>query len=328
MVSSSKYSWKVFAIVFVCFILAVLPWTLNPFRLRVFTLGGIYAIATTGLTLFMGFTGQISIGQAAFFGIGAYTSAILSKAGVPFVFAFFSSGLVAALCGLIVGFPCLRARTFYLAMATLAFGLCMTIIFKNWTDLTGGVSGLGGIPPAGVGFFVFESITSYYYLVWIITAAVLSLLYRLTQSYFGLALRAIGENEMAAESLSVKAYLFRLISFLICSFLAGIAGSLYAHLDRMVAPETFTSEESIIFLSMAVIGGLKSIYGGLIGAIIFTLIGEQLRSLERGQVIVVGALLVFLVIFLPRGLVSFPEKMQGILVRLRGKISADRSTQV
>jgi branched-chain amino acid transport system permease protein len=121
--------------------------------------------------------------------------------------------------------------------------------------------------------------------------------------------------------LSVKSYLFRLISFLICSFLAGIAGSLFAHLDRVVAPENFTSEESIIFLSMAVIGGLKSIYGGLIGAIIFTLIGEQLRYLERAQVIVVGGLLIFLVIFLPRGLVSFPEKMEKLISKLRGKTS-------
>ncbi len=178
---------------------------------------------------------------------------------------------------------------------------------------------MGSIPAAGLGKFVLETITPYYYMVWITTAAVLFLLYRLTQSYFGLALRAIGENEIAAESLGVKAYFFRLISFLICSFLAGIAGSLYAHLDRVVAPENFTSEESIIFLSMAVIGGLKSIYGGLIGAMIFTLIGEQLRSLERAQVIVVGALLVFLVIFLPKGLVSFPEKVEKIFLKLKGK---------
>jgi len=215
----------------------------------------------------------------------------------------------------------LRARTFYLAMATLAFGLSMTIIFKNWTGLTGGVSGTGGIPAARIGPILFEGFISYYYLVWIITAIVLFLVYRLTHSYFGLTLRAIGENEVAAESLGVKSYQFRLISFLICSFLGGIAGSLYAHLDRVVAPENFTSEESIIFLSMAVIGGLKSIYGGLIGAIVFTLIGEQLRSLDRAQVIVLGGLLVFLVIFLPKGLVGFPEKMDKLLSPLRRKTS-------
>lgn len=322
---TSRFNWKRLAVLIVCLVLALLPWTINPFRIRVFTLGGIYAIATTGLTLFMGFTGQISIGQAAFFGIGAYTSAILTKAGLPFFLSFFASGLVAALCGLIIGFPCLRARMFYLAMATLAFGLSMTIIFKNWTTLTGGVSGMGGIPAAGIGPFLFDGFISYYYLVWIITAIVLFLVYRLTRSYFGLTLRAIGDNEMAAESLSVKGYLYRLISFLICSFLAGIAGSLYAHLDRVVAPENFTSEESIIFLSMAVIGGLKSIYGGLIGSIVFTLIGEQLRSLERAQVIVVGAVLILLVIFLPKGMVSFPQKLEKMITRLRGKISSEES---
>lgn len=298
-------------------LLLVLPWTMNPFRVRVFTLWGIYAIATTGLTLFIGFTGQISLGQGAFFGIGAYTSAILTKAGVPFPLALVASGFSAALCGVIVGFPTLRARAFYLAMATLAFGLSMTIIFKNWTGLTGGVSGIGGIPPASIGPFLFGGFIPYYYLVWSITAVVLVFAHRLSRSYIGLTFRAIGDNEVAAESLSVNAYLFRLLSFLICTFLGGIAGSLYAHLDRVVSPESFTSEESIIFLTMAVIGGLKSIYGGLIGAMAFTLIGEQLRSLERAQVIIVGGLLIFLVINLPKGIVSLPEKLAQIIRKKR-----------
>lgn len=267
----------------------------------------------------MGFTGQISLGQAAFFGIGPYASSILAKAGFPFILALFASGFITASCGLLIGFPCLRARAFYLAMATLAFGLSVTIIFKNWTSLTGGVSGTGGIPAAAIGPFSFDGYISYYYLVWIITAIVLFLCRKLTQSYFGMKLRAIGNNELAAESLGVNAYMFRLISFLICSFLAGIAGSLYAHLDQIIAPENFTAEESIIFLSMAVIGGLKSVYGGLIGAMVFTLIGEQLRTLERGQVIVVGGLLILLVIFLPKGVVSVPEKLGRIVVRVRDK---------
>jgi branched-chain amino acid transport system permease protein len=132
-----------------------------------------------------------------------------------------------------------------------------------------------------------------------------------------LTFRGISDNELAAESLTVNAYMYRLLSFIICTFLAGIAGSLYAHLDRVISPESFTSEESIIFLAMAVIGGLRSTYGGLIGAMVFTLIGEQLRSMERGQVIIIGGLLVFLVIFLPKGVVSFPEKIRPYFNRQR-----------
>jgi branched-chain amino acid transport system permease protein len=269
----------------------------------------------------MGFTGQISIAQGAFFGIGAYASGILARAGVPFILAFFFSGFITAVSGLAVGFPCLRARSFYLAMATLAFSLSMTIIFKNWTSLTGGVSGLGGIPSATIGPLSFANFTSYYYLVWVITAIVLFLSNRLSHSYIGLTFRSIGSNELAAESLGVNGYMFRLVSFLICSFLAGIAGSLYAHLDRVIAPENFTFEESIIFLVMAVIGGLKNIYGGLIGAMVYTLIGEQLRSLERLQVIMVGGLLIFLVIFLPQGIVNIPEKLAQIGERVKSKVS-------
>ena len=289
-------------------VLVALPWMLNPFRVRIFTLWGIYAIAATGLTLFTGFTGQISLGQAAFFGIGAYASALLTKAGVPFPIALVLAGLVAAFCGMLIGFPALRARTFYLAMITLAFGLSMTTIFKNWTDITGGVSGIGSIPAPRLGPVSLDGYTAYYYTVWVVVALVLLLAHRLGRSYLGLTFRGIGDSEIAAESLAVNAYLCRLISFLFCTFLAGVAGCLYAHLDRVITPESFTSEESIVFLAMAVIGGLRSTYGGLIGAMVFTLVGEQLRSIERGQVIIIGALLVLLVIFLPQGAVGVPER--------------------
>lgn len=257
-----RRGWNAVWIIGLSLVLLVLPWTMNPFRVRIFTLWGIYAIATTGLTLFTGFTGQISLGQAAFFGIGAYSSAILAKAGVPFPLALCAAGVITALCGMIIGFPTLRARTFYLAMITLAFGLSMTIIFKNWTGLTGGVSGIGGIPAASVGPLVLGGFISYYYLVWVVVAIVLFFSHRLGRSYIGLIFRGISDNELAAESLTVNAYMYRLLSFIICTFLAGIAGSLYAHLDRVISPESFTSEESIVFLAMAVIGGLRSTYGG------------------------------------------------------------------
>ncbi len=315
----SKLNYKILGFLIFFLILAVLPWLLNPFRVRVFTLGGIYTIAATGLTLFMGFTGQISIAQGAFFGIGAYASGILTKAGLPFILAFFASGFMAVLAGLVIGFPSLRARAFYLAMATLAFGLSMTILFKNLAGITGGVEGLGGIPAVSIGPFSFAGFIPYYYLVWVIVGIVLFLAHRLTQSYIGLTFRAIGNNEIAAESLGINAYLFRLISFLICSFLGGISGSLYAHLDRVIAPENFTFEESVIFLTMAVIGGLNSFYGGLIGSLVFTLIGEQLRTLERWQVIILGCVLILLVIFLPKGVVSIPGKLKQIGKTLKGE---------
>ena len=292
---------ETWAIAILALALGLIPWAVNPFRVRVFTLTGIYTIAATGLTLFMGFTGQISLAQAAFFGIGAYTSGILTIAGVPFPIAFFAAGAVAALFGLLIGFPSLRARGFYLAMATLGFMLSMTIVFKNAAGLTGGVSGLGGIPAASIGPLSLEGFIPYYYAAWAVAAAVLYLAQRLTTSYLGLTFRAIANNELAAESLGMNAYMYRLLSFLICAFLAGIAGSLYAHLDRVIAPESFTFEEAVIFLTMAVIGGLTTIYGGLIGAMVYTVIGEQLRTFERGQVIIVGAILILLVIFLPGG---------------------------
>lgn len=308
---------RVWGITALCVLLALLPWLVNPFRVRVFTLTGIYTIAATGLTLFMGFTGQISLAQAAFFGIGAYASGILTITGLPFPLAFFAAGVITAVFALSIGLPCLRARGFYLAMATLGFMLSTTIIFKNAASLTGGVSGLGGIPPASIGPVSFETFIPYYYLTWAVVAAVLYFAQHLTTSYSGLTFRAIANNELAAESLGMNAYMYRLLSFAICASLAGIAGSLYAHLDRVIAPESFTFEESVIFLTMAVIGGLTSIYGGLIGAMVFTVIGEQLRSFERGQVIIVGTILIVMVIFLPRGAVSLPRTIAELVRRAR-----------
>jgi branched-chain amino acid transport system permease protein len=300
-----------------CLVVIAIPWIVNPYKIRIFTMCGIYAICATGLTLFMGFTGQISLAQAAFFGIGAYTSSILTKAGIPFTFAFLGAGLICCFIGVVFGGLCLRARTIYLAMATLAFMLIVHVLFKNLVNITGGTSGLGGIPPAAIGPVSFAGITAYYYLVWLIVAIVIYLLYKLSESYIGLTLRAIGCNELAAESLSINAFSFRLLSFCLCNFLAGIAGSLYAHLDRIITYENFTLEESIFFLIMAVIGGTGSVYGGLIGATIFTLIGEQLRLLERAQIIILGLMLIIIVIYIPQGIASLPDKLRGLLGKIR-----------
>ncbi len=314
---AEKKRWRVVGLGLLALLVIVLPWTTNPFRIRVFTLCGVYAIASTGLTLFMGFTGQISMAQGAFLGIGAYTSGVLTKAGVPFILAFPSSGVIAGLIGLVVGIPCLRARTFYLAMATLAFLFVMNTLFKNLVGITGGTSGLA-VPGATMGPYSLAGSTTYYYFVWSVVALVIYFLHRLTESNIGLRFRAIGNNELAAESLGANAFMYRLLSFSLCSFLAGIAGSLYAHLDRVITYENFTLEESAIFLTMAVIGGLRSIYGGLIGASIYTLIGEQLRSLERAQIVIVGVMLIAIVIFIPPGMASLPNKLRGIRERLRG----------
>ena len=312
-----KFHWEIVLISLLCLSVIILPWIVNPFKVRVFTLCGIFAIGATGLTLFMGFTGQISLAQAAFLGIGAYTAGVLTKGGAPFIVAFLSSGLICCFISLVFGALCLRARTFYLAMATLAFVLVMNVLFKNMVDITGGTSGLGGIPPAAIGPVSLAGATEYYYFVWGIVVIVLYLLNKLTKSYIGLTFRAIGSNELAAESLSINAFKFRLLSFCLCNVLAGIAGSLYAHLDRVITYENFTLEESVFFLSMAVIGGTGSIYGGLIGATIFTLIGEQLRLLERAQIIILGVMLIVIVRFIPRGIASLPDKLRGMISKVR-----------
>ncbi len=274
---------------------------------------GIYCLITIGLSLLMGYAGQISLGHAAFYGIGAYVSAILTvQYGLnPWVCMCLGMAVTAAVA-LLVGVPSLKLKGHYLAMATLAFGIIVFIIFNEETEWTGGPDGMAGIPGLSLLGFDFSSVERYYYLVWGIVLAAFVFTVNVIQSGTGRALRAIHASEPAASAMGVDVFRFKILVFVYSAVLASLAGSLYAHYLNFVNPSTFDLFFSIKLLIMIALGGMHNIWGAVIGAGLITFLSyEWLYYFEEFEVIVYGAILLLVTIFLPKGLAGVPGIVKG-----------------
>ena len=265
---------------------------------------GIYTILAVALNLLLGLAGQISLGQAAFFGLGAYISGVLTATyavnpWLGMVIAIFVVGLIA----FIIGFPILKLKGHFLAMATLGMGIIVYIIFNETVDLTGGPSGLSGIPHLSVGGMIFDSDLKSYYLVWFFTIVIILLSVNMAYSRIGRALRAIHDSEVAARVMGVNARLLKVQIFAISGVFSAVAGSLYAHTVTFVSPTSFGFNVSIELLTMVIIGGLGSIYGSFLGAAILALLPEFFRAFQDYDIIVYGITLIVITMFMPGGLV-------------------------
>jgi len=269
---------------------------------------GIYCLMTIGLSLLMGYAGQISIGHAAFYGIGAYTSAILTaRYGLNPWPCIIIGMVISAVIAVLVGAPSLKLRGHYLAMATLAFGIIVYIVFNEEASWTGGPDGMTGIPGLSLFGFEFDSVEKYYYLVWMFVFGVFIFTSNLIQSGIGRALRAIHVSESAAGAMGVDISRYKILVFVYSAVLASLAGSLYAHYLNFINPSTFDLFFSIKLLIMIALGGMHSIWGAIIGAWLITFLSyEWLHYFEEYEVIVYGAILLLVTVFLPKGLVGVP----------------------
>ncbi|MCL4535793.1 MAG: branched-chain amino acid ABC transporter permease [Bacteroidetes bacterium] len=295
-------------------VLAVIPLLGNAYYTSVLIIIGIHAIVTVGLCLLMGYAGQVSLGGAAFYGIGAYISGILSGSyGVSPWIALAIAAVATGLLAWLVGYPIFRLRGNYLAMATLGFGIIVNILFvelrqiRFWIvdipDLTGGPAGLPRpVPPLAIGSFVFDSDFSYYYLVWAFCLALLLLARNIVRSRTGRALQAIHTSEEAAASLGIDVAQLKVKVFVLSAMYASLAGSLYAHYVAFVSPQPFGFLFSIQLVVMAVVGGLASIWGAVLGAATVRILGEVLHPFGNLDVIVFGLVLMAVIMFLPEGL--------------------------
>lgn len=272
--------------------------------LNVLVFVGIHTILAIGLNLLLGFAGQISLGHAAFFGLGAYISGILTVTySVNPWLAMIAAALAVGLIAFSVGFPILNLKGHYLAMATLGLGIIIYIVFNEAVDLTGGPSGLSGIPNLSLGAFVFDSDLKNYYLIWAFTLAFMLLSINLAQSRIGRALRAIHDSEVAARVMGVNVRLIKVQIFALSAALSAVAGALYAHTMTFISPTSFGFNFSVELLTMVVIGGLGSIYGSFLGAALLTLLPELLRAFQDYDIVVYGLLLILMTMFMPGGLV-------------------------
>ena len=296
----------------------LLPSLLDTYEIYLVTLILIYATGALGLQLVIGYAGAIIVGHAAFLGIGAYTSAILTVYfGVPFLLAIIAAAIVAGVFGLLFG-PILRLPTHFCAIATLGFGEIMHLTFINWKEVTNGMSGISGIRKPSIGSFVFEEGAPFYFLTIAVLVIVFAALQRLIGSRYGRGLIAARENELAAVAMGVNVAWYRTLSFCIGAGCAGVAGSLYAHFFSYISPDSFTILQSIAFLTMIVLGGLGSFAGAVIGAFFVLGVPEMLRWLAEYRILIFGLLLVAFMMFLPGGLADLVHRLLSAFRRKEG----------
>jgi len=320
--------WKgvlIFSLIILIFPLIVT----KSFYLTHATFAGIYSIVAIGLGLLMGYAGQISLGQAAFYGIGAYTTAVLttSLGFNPWISLIFSI-LFPAIIAYITGYTMARLSGYYLAMATLALGIIIHTLLVEWRDVTKGASGFYGVPQIDLFGYTFTQGTSYYYLVWTFALIVLILSLNIVHSRVGRALRSIHDSEIAAGSMGVNTGKYKMQIFVLSAMFAGLAGWLFAHMSYSISPASFTLDASIMFLTIVVLGGSRSIWGAVIGTILIKIVsifihylGEHFPFITSDfEHVIFGLILMLVVIFLPRGL--FPtivDQIRNVQIKKVGK---------
>ena len=301
-------------------LLAVVILNANGYELYVLSLVGLTAIVGIGLNVLLGLTGQISLGQVGFYAIGAYTVGILTaNHGVSFWPALLLAAAIAAIAGVALSIPALRVRGPYLAMVTIAFAFVIEQSAAEWRGLTGGWSGLMGIPTPGFAEFRFAD-REIAFLVLFLTAAITYLYARLSRSPWGKAMRAIRDSEVAGQSIGLNPVLVRTMAFALSALTAGLAGGVFASMSGFISPESFPFFESILFLLVVMIGGAERVLGPLVGAVIVVLLPEFLSALAEYRLLLVGALLLVVLRLAPGGIV-------GLLARPFEKPAAGTSPQ-
>jgi len=309
--------------------LALVPLILrNPYHRELLNLIGVYVLVVLGLNLFIGFAGQISLGHAAFFGLGAYGSAILTvNLQLPAWPAMVLTALAVAGLALGIGIPTLRLHGHYLAMATLGFNYVWHIILVEWDRVTGGPSGLAGIPPLTVMGLPMDTESRFYYLIWSLVLVALLLCRNLLHSGVGRGLAALAQDEVAAACLGVDVQRSKIKTFVLSAVFASVGGSLYAHYFGYVNPDAFGIFKSVDLVIMVVVGGLGSVWGTLFGAALITVLPHWLDFISDYFDLVHGLLLVLILLFLPQGLVTGlwqHWRWRGVRRRQREAPTADR----
>lgn len=309
--SLSRRSWTgPISIGCVLLLLLAAPGFANSYMLYILTLVGIYSLVALGLNLVTGYAGQISLAQAAFFGIGAYATGLLTdRLGVPYPISLFTGSLTAGALGALAGLPALRLKSLYLAIATLGYGVVLQKILFEWRGVTGGGGGLELKPLTLAGLPIGAGTGMYYAVLGIAALGTWGAL-NLARRRTGRALTMMRASEVAAGSLGISIPLYKIIAFALSAFYAGLAGGLYAYLVRYLNPESFSITLSISFLSMIVIGGLGTIGGSILGAVFYVIVPELLRDFKDAPGLVFGLLLIVVMVFLPEGLWGLPGRLR------------------
>jgi branched-chain amino acid transport system permease protein len=301
---------KISLVVAAALLLAV-PTLLKSYGIYLFTYWLIFIIANMGLNLTVGYAGQKSLGHAAFFGIGAYTVAILMKAGLSFWLGLPLAMLGCFVVGLVLGFPALRVQTIYLAFATLGFNTAVWLVLRNEEWLTGGTFGINNIGRPSLLGLSLDGALAYYYFVLGIALILGALLWKLLRSPWGKAFTALRDNPIRAESLGIDIQAYTLLSFAIGAVYAGVAGALFGSLVQFIEPAPFAVGASIMMYLMVVVGGPGYFFGPVLGSAVGVLLPEWLRFAQGWYLCLFGAAVVVLMLWLPDGLLSLPDRIRA-----------------
>ena len=274
------------------------------------------AIVVLGLNFVTGWTGQINFGQAAFYGLGAYATAIATKNGLPWIVTPVLSVAIVLAASLVLGLPTLRLRTYYLAMTTIGFGEIVRLIIVYWEPVTGGTSGLRAIPPISLFGIGPRGLIQHYYLLLAMLALAILVAARIRRSALGRAMIATKDSEIAAEQSGVDTTRTKLLAFMIGAVYAGLAGCLYASSIRFVSPDSFSGVQAILLMMMLIVGGMGSITGAIAGAIALTILPETLRFLGQWYLVLYGLGVIAVIVLMPGGLAS----MMGMIGWRRGAL--------
>lgn len=307
----------------------LLPWFVhNAYIFQIVIMSLLFAIATASLDLILGYTGQASLAHGAFFGMGAYGVAILTKAGLSFWLALPAGAVIAAFISLLVGLISLRTRGHYFAIVTLCFGVILWLVANNWIELTGGADGIFGIAPPNaipipfLGKIEFFSQTAQYYLALVFLILAIFVLHRVIYSVFGLTFMAIRNNEALADAVGINTFTTKLISFVAASFIAGLAGGLYATVLGAVSPSAASYVLTFNFLIYLILGGMASLSGAVVGAFAISILMQFLQFLGNYQLMIFGALLVVVIIYFPQGFVGGLRRLnQRVIVWRQRKVT-------
>ena len=306
-------------------LLLVLPTQFKSYGVYLFSTWMIYIIATMGLNLTVGYAGQKSLGHAAFFGLGAYTVAIIMQAGYSFWLGLPVAMLGCFVIGLALGFPALRVQTIYLAFATLGFNTAVWLVMRNEEWLTGGTYGINNIARPSLFGLSLDGALPYYYFVLGVTLVLGLLQWKLLHSPWGKAFTALRDNPIRAESLGIDIQTYTLLSFAIGAVYAGVAGALFASLVQFIEPAPFTVGASIMMYLMVVVGGPGYLLGPVLGSAVGVLLPEWLRFAQGWYLLVFGVAVVVLMLWLPEGLLSIPDRLKAR--RVAREAAAARAAQ-
>ncbi|MGU3663500.1 branched-chain amino acid ABC transporter permease [Methylobacterium sp. A49B] len=294
-----------------------LPIGQGGFTLYLGCIVAFHAIAALGLQVMVGLAGQLSLGHAAFVGIGAYASILLEKRlGLSFPVACLGAVAAATGAGLLMA-QLIRLSGVYFKIATFGFGVIVHQILTNWVPLTGGTAGIRGVPPIGFGGFQVTTRLELFLVEMAVLALVYAALLRLTHGRIGRAFRALGQDEVAARSVGIRTDRYRVAAITIGCAIAGLGGSFMPHVFRFVSPESFTWHESLLFLIMITVGGLGSLPGAVIGATLLVVLPEYLRDFAQYKMLAYGVLLIAALAVMPRGIAGQAARAMDAMERLR-----------